>query len=239
MPEDALAGLLAGTAPGTPVHIHVAEQPREVEECLAASGQRSIAWLLDHAAVDRFWCLVHATHADGDEVAAMARSGAVVGLCPTTEADLGDGVFAASAFQAEGGAFGVGSDSQVAASPLDELRLLEWGQRLVGGRRAVLVGGADRSTGRTLLTTAASAGAQACGIEAGAIAIGQRADVTVLAGHRSGDAAIDTAVFAPRGNPVRHVVSRGECVVRDGVHRLGKVAAERFERTMARLGDAA
>ena len=234
VPAAALSGLLAAAGSG-PVHIHVAEQRREVEECLAATGQRPVAWLLDHAAVDARWCLVHATHVDAAEVAGMARSAAVAGLCPTTEADLGDGVFPAGAYQAAGGAFGVGSDSQVSASMLEELRLLEWGQRLVGGQRTVLAGGPGRSTGRTLIETAARAGAQASGIEAGAIEVGMRADVVVLGGDAQGDAALDQAVFAARGNPVRHVVSMGECVVRDGQHRLATVAAERFARVMARL----
>lgn len=237
VPPDALAGMLRGLASDMPVHIHVAEQRLEVEDCLAATGQRPVAWLLDHAAVDARWCLIHATHVDAGEVAAMARSGAVVGLCPTTEADLGDGVFPAAAFQAAGGQFGVGSDSQVSASALDELRLLEWGQRLVGHRRTVLAGGPGRSTARTLLHQAARAGAQACGIASGAIAVGMRADVAVLGGEATRDAALDTAMFAARGNPVRHVISHGECVVRDGVHGLARVSAERFARTMARLRD--
>jgi len=237
VPPAALAGLL-DQAPAGPVHIHVAEQRLEVAECLAATGQRPVEWLLDHATVDARWCLVHATHVEDAEVAAMARAGAVVGLCPTTEADLGDGVFPAAAFQTAGGVFGVGSDSQVSASVLDELRLLEWGQRLVSGRRTVLAGGPGRSTGRTLLTEAARAGARACGIETGAIDVGMRADIVVLAGGRTGDFALDAAMFAARGNPVRHVVSRGECVVRDGAHRMGAVVAERFARVMARLEQA-
>ena len=237
VPPGSLAALLAAVPEG-PVHIHIAEQMKEVTECQAWSGQRPVAWLLDHAAVDARWCLVHATHADASEVAGMAASGAVAGLCPTTEADLGDGVFQAASFQAAGGAFGVGSDSQVSASALEELRLLEWGQRLVSGRRTVLAGGAERSTARTLVEAAARAGAAACGIEAGVIDIGQRADVTVLEASHPGDAALDGAVFAPRRNPVRHVVSRGDCVIRDGLHRLGPTMAEQFGKAMARLRDA-
>ena len=237
VPADALAAAL-DAAPDGPVHIHVAEQRREVEECVAIRGQRPVAWLLDHHPVDSRWCLVHATHADEAEVAAMARSGAVAGLCPTTEADLGDGIFPAAAYAAAGGRFGVGSDSQVAASFADELRLLEWGQRLVTNRRAVLAGGPGRSTGRALVEAAATAGAQACGIGAGQIEVGMRADITVLDPARPGDAAVDTAVFAPR-RPVRHVVVRGDCVVRDGQHRLGTVAAEAFRRVVDRLADVA
>ena len=236
VPPDALRAALEA-APQGPVHIHVAEQRREVEECLAARGQRPVAWLLDHAAVDARWCLVHATHADDAEVARMAASGAVVGLCPTTEADLGDGIFPAEAYVTAGGRFGVGSDSQVASGWADELRLLEWGQRLVTNRRTVLAGGPGRSTGRSLIEAAAVAGAQACGIVAGQIEVGMRADITVLAPVRPGDAALDTAVFAPR-HAVRHVVVRGDCVVRDGKHRLAEVAAEAFRRVVDRLAEA-
>lgn len=241
VPAAALHGMLAGVGATGPVHIHVAEQEREVAECLAATGKRPVRWLLDHAEVGPRWCLVHATHADAGEVAGMARSGAVVGLCPATEADLGDGVFPAADLQRAGGGFGVGSDSQVAASPLEELRLLEWGQRLVRRERTVLAGGPDRSNGRTLWEGAARAGAQACGVAGGALAVGQRADVTVLgaAGVAEDvrlDGVLDQAVFAPRGGAVRHVVVRGECVVRDGRHGLQDGAAERFARVMARLG---
>ena len=236
VPPDALAALLQIAREG-PMHIHMAEQAREVEDCIAHTGQRPIAWLLDHAEVDARWCLVHATHADPAEVAAMARSGTVVGLCPATEADLGDGVFPAAAFQAAGGQFGVGSDSQVSASVLDEFRLLEWGQRLATGRRTVLAGRPGWSNARTLIETAARAGALACGIEAGAIAVGMRADVVVLDSMHERDAALDASVFAPRGIPVRHVVAGGECVVRDGTHRLQAIACDRFRRALARLAN--
>jgi formimidoylglutamate deiminase len=234
---DALRAVLAA-APTGPVHIHVAEQRLEVEECLARHGQRPVAWLLEHAGVDGRWCLVHATHVDAEEVAGMAARGLTVGLCPTTEADLGDGIFPAEALLAAGGRWGVGSDSQVSASPFEELRLLEWGQRLVSGRRTVLAGGAERSNGRALLDAALAGGVAACGIEAGQIEVGMRADITVLAAGLPGDLVLDGAVFAPRSNPVRHVVVGGECVVRDGRHRLEAIAAEGFARVMRRLLDA-
>ncbi len=249
VPPGPLAEVLAA-APTGPVHIHVAEQMAEVEQCLAHTGQRPVAWLLDHAAVDARWCLVHATHVDGAEVAAMARAGLTVGLCPTTEADLGDGIFPAAAFQQAGGRFGVGSDSQVSASPFEELKMLEWGQRLVSQRRTVLAGGPGRSTGRSLLEAAWAGGAAASGLGGAGIAVGQPADIVVLGatapkpgsgthgGHFWGDDALDGAVFAARRNPVRHVVARGECVVRDGMHRLQGIAAEQFGRTLARLADA-
>ena len=120
-----------------PVHIHVAEQQREVDACLAWSGARPVAWLLDHAPVDERWCLVHATHMDREEVMGAARTGAVAGLCPTTEANLGDGLFELGAWMEEGGSLGVGSDSHVSVSPVEELRWLEYGQRLRTGARNV------------------------------------------------------------------------------------------------------
>ena len=237
VPPPALKALLAANPTG-PIHIHIAEQPREVEECLAATRQRPIAWLLGHAPVDKRWTLIHATHADWDEVTALARTGATAGLCPTTEADLGDGIFQAGPFQQHGGRYGVGSDSQAAASPFEELRLLEYTQRLASGVRTVLANGPGRSTGETLWTTAAESGATACAIDAGRIEIGARADITVLAPGPTPGSALDAALFAPRANPVRHVVVRGECVVRHGAHRLGNVAAERFRTVVARLAAA-
>jgi formimidoylglutamate deiminase len=237
---DALHAVLAA-APAGPVHIHVAEQTLEVEECVARYGQRPVAWLLDHMDVDTRWCLVHATHVDADEVARIAACGATVGLCPTTEADLGDGIFPAEALMAAGGRFGVGSDSQVSASPLEELRLLEWGQRLLTGRRTVLAGDGERSNGRALLDAAYAGGAAACGIETGQIEVGMRADIAVLApdlqAMMTGDLVLDAAIFAARSNPVRHVVVGGECVVRDGRHRLEAIAASAFETVARRLRD--
>ena len=239
VPPDALAALVAA-APAGPIHIHVAEQPQEVADCLRHTGQRPVRWLLDHAPVDARWCLIHATHADADELAALAASGAVAGLCPTTEANLGDGVFPACAYQSAGGRFGIGSDSQVCVSPWEELRLLEYGQRLTLGRRTVLAGGPGRSTGRTLVETAARHGAQACGFAGGSIAPGMRCDIAVLdiahprlAG-REGDALLDAAVFAGPA-PVRHVIAGGRCVVRDGVHPLQETALRGFTDVMRRL----
>ncbi len=240
VPPDVLTGLIAA-APTGPVHIHVAEQPLEVEQCLAHTGQRPVRWLLDHAPVDARWCLIHATHTDAGEVAAMAASGAVVGLCPTTEANLGDGVFAAAAFQHAGGRFGVGSDSQVSISPWDELRLLEYGQRLILSRRTVLAGGPGRSTGRALIEAAARNGAAACGYGGGNIAPGARCDIVVLdTGHpmlagREGDAVLDTLVLAGHPDLVRHVIASGRCVVRDGAHPLQSSAARRFAAVMRGL----
>ncbi|TBW41043.1 formimidoylglutamate deiminase [Siculibacillus lacustris] len=220
--EGELAALTAAYPDG-PVHIHIAEQTREVEDCLAATGARPIDRLFDVAGVDGRWCLVHATHVTPGEIARMAGSGAVVGLCPITEADLGDGIFPATDFAAAGGRFGVGSDSNVLISLPQELRLLEQSQRLRDRARNRLADGA-RSTGRILFDTAAAGGARALGLETGRLAIGARADVVVLdADHpalagRHDDAALDSWIFAAASNPVRDVWVAGRQVVADGRH---------------------
>src|SRR5690606_4143198 len=145
------------------VHIHVSEQRREVEACLAWSRRRPVEWLLEHAPVDARWCLIHATHTTEDEVRGMAASGAIVGLCPSTEGNLGDGLFALADHLGAGGQFALGTDSHVSISPVEELRWLEYGQRLASGARNVAAGHPYPSTGRTLFEGAVRAGAQALG----------------------------------------------------------------------------
>lgn len=166
---------LQGLLPHGPLHIHVAEQAKEVADCLAWSGERPVAWLLDHAPVDARWCLVHATHVDDAEVAALAASGAVAGLCPMTEANLGDGLFPAERFVATGGRFGVGADSHVLIDAAEELRLLEYGQRLLHRRRNVLA--AD-----DLYRGALAGGGQALGAEPLELAAGRPATLISLDG---------------------------------------------------------
>jgi len=149
--------------PAGPVHIHIAEQTREVEDCLAWSGQRPVEWLLAHAPVDRRWCLVHATHVDAAETRALAASAAAAGLCPITEANLGDGLFPAENFLAAGGQVGIGSDSNVLIDATEELRLLEYGQRLTQRRRNVLAGPAGEPTAERLYHAALAGGGRALG----------------------------------------------------------------------------
>jgi len=223
-----------------PIHIHIAEQTREVADCLAWSGKRPVAWLLDALPIGPRWCLVHATHIDEAETRALAATGAVAGLCPTTEANLGDGIFPLEAYLAAGGAFGIGSDSQVSISPVEELRWLEYGQRLTTRRRTIAAppGG---STGARLYHASAEAGARALARKAGAIAPGMRADIVVLdATHpllagKTNDAILDAYLFAGNANLVRDVMVAGHWPVRDG-HVPGEEAiAADFKRTMARL----
>jgi formimidoylglutamate deiminase len=243
VPPDALAEMLAGLDaidPTAPVHVHVAEQVREVEDCLAWSGSRPVEWLLDHAAVDGRWCLVHATHVTEREVHRLAACGAVAGLCPTTEANLGDGLFPLEAFQSAGGTWGIGSDSHVSVSPIEELRWLEYGRRLVTLRRnvAALPG---QSSGAALWSRALEGGAAACGRRIGALAPGNRADLVVLdADHpllhgRHGDRLVDALVFAGNASLVRHVLVGGRWRVRSGRHEAEAEAASAYRRVLDRL----
>lgn len=237
---DELAAIIP-LAGGGPVHVHAAEQVKEVEDCLVWSGQRPVQWLLQHAAVDRRWCLIHATHATDEEVAAFAKTGAVAGLCPITEASLGDGVFSAREFLAAGGAFGVGTDSNVLVGVADELRQLEYGQRLKHRERNVLSSGAGRSTGCTLFDHALAGGARALAQTPVGLTPGARADIVTLDGAhpslagRRGDAAIDGWIFAAGSAAIDCVWAGGEKVVEGGRHRLRRAARERFNASVRRL----
>lgn len=240
--KDLLAGLNR-IDPAAPIHIHAAEQTREVEDSLAFSGRRPVAWLLEHLPVDRRWCLVHATHLAGDETAGLARSGAVAGLCPTTEANLGDGVFPMADFRTHGGHFGIGGDSHVSRSPFEELRLLEYVQRLVLRRRNLNAGERSASVGTTLWLDAAAGGAQAVGRAMGGLAKGLRADLVVLdAGNadldgRLGGQIADAAIFAASGNPVRDVMVGGQWRIREGRHALEERAARDYRQAVSELLD--
>ena len=201
---------LVQAAPDGPLHIHAAEQVKEVQDCLAWSGQRPVAWLLDHAGVDARWCLIHATHLDEDEVRRLAGSGAVAGLCPVTESNLGDGVFPARAFADAGGRFGVGTDSNVLIDAAGELRTLEYTQRLALRSRNVLAGPINPSTGATLFKAAREGGAQALGVQGG-IAVGASADFLELdlgapaLASRDQDALLDGWLFAGRQREIKTV----------------------------------
>jgi formiminoglutamate deiminase len=205
-----------------PIHLHIAEQRAEVARCEAVLGARPVAWLLDHAPVDGRWCLVHATHVTDAEVDRLARSGATVGLCPITEADLGDGIFPAARFVAAGGVYGIGSDSNVLIDVAGELRLLEYGQRLASERRNVLLGAAG-SVGRGLWDAAQAGGGRALGEAADGIAVGAPANLIALGDDLvfegcEGDARLDAWIFAARRPAIDRVWRRGRLVVEDGVH---------------------
>jgi formimidoylglutamate deiminase len=243
---DELARVVAAAPAGAPIHIHAAEQQREVADCVAWSGRRPVEWLLEHAGVDARWCVIHATHLVPRETAGLAASGAVAGLAPTTEADLGDGTFAGRAYLDANGAFGIGSDSNTCIDPFVELRQLEWSQRLARCERNVLA--PDESSavpiGQWLYAAAAGHGARALGRPTGAIAVGARADLVVLneldpglAGQPVEDV-LDAAIFGPARRPVRDVMVGGRWVVRDGRHRDEEAILARYSATLARLQSA-
>ncbi len=227
-----------------PIHIHIAEQQKEVHDCIAWCGERPVEWLLRRALPDARWCLVHATHITEEEAVRMAACGAVAGLCPTTEANLGDGVFPAPGFLAAGGGFGIGSDSHISVSAVEELRWLEYGQRLTLRRRNVLSGGADApSVGAFLFKRALAGGAQALGRPIGRLAPGCRADLLVLddtqaslAG-KSGDVLLDAVVFAGNENAARDVMVGGRWVVREGHHADEAEVLRRYREVLAALLD--
>lgn len=234
---DELVELVARHGAG-PVHVHVAEQVAEVEDCLAATGRRPVDRLMDLVEVGANWCLVHATHVDAAEVARMAAARAVVGLCPITEADLGDGIFPAVDFVDRAGRLGVGSDSNVLISLPQELRLLEQSQRLRDRARNRMAS-PPKSTGRSLFDAARSGGAAALGLEGAGLAIGAPADLVALdADHpalvgRDGDALLDAWIFAAATNPVRDVWARGRRVVTGGRHVARAEVEAGWRRTLA------
>jgi formiminoglutamate deiminase len=238
-----LAALLPLAGTGT-IHIHIAEQQREVEECGAWSGRRPVEWLLENAPVDERWCLVHATHVTDGELSAIAKRRAVVGLCPLTEANLGDGTFAARAFLAQHGRIGVGSDSNVRIDAAGELELLEYGQRLAARGRNVLAGGAGESTGRALFEAALRGGTQALsadGDAAAGLAVGASFDVVSLAVQhpallaRREDALLDSWIFAAGRAGVDGVWRAGVQVVSGGRHRERDAIVTRYSRALRRL----
>lgn len=227
-----------------PVHIHIAEQAKEVDDCLAWSGARPVEWLAREVDLDARWCLVHATHMTGAEVSAVAASGATVALCPTTEANLGDGFFDTEGYFASAGAWGIGSDSHVSLDAREELRLLEYGRRLRLRRRALSATEAQPNVGAWLWLQAAAAAAPSGGAT-GRIEAGQRADFVVLDAEspqlagRGGDALLDSLVFVNAGAaPIREVWAGGKRIVADGHHAHEDQAARDYSDTLARMRDA-
>ncbi len=230
--------------PGAPVHLHIAEQTGEVEACLAATGARPVAWLFEHFDVDARWCLVHATHVDEAETAALAASGAVAGLCPTTEANLGDGLFPARPYLDANGWIGVGSDSHIAVDWRSELRLLEYGQRLMLRQRNVLASETRPQVAERLFEAVLAGGARASGRPIGALAPGRRADWLVLDGAhpsidgRKPDDWLAGAVFCEHGrSPIAEVHTGGRCVVRDGRHEDEAQAYAAYREAVSHLSD--
>lgn len=232
--------ICATLAPGKPLHMHLAEQTAEVDEVVAAYGQRPVDWLLDHQEVDARWCLIHATQMTEPETVRLARSGAVVGLCPITESSLGDGIFNAPSYVAAGGQFGIGSDSNLRISLSEELRTLEYSQRLRDRSRAVLATD-TASTGRALFDGAGRGGAQASGRRTGSIEVGHWADLVAIdAGAidlegREGDQLLDSYIFAGDDRLVTDVWSAGRHLVQAGRHVRRDPIGSRYRATMRSL----
>ncbi|WP_336287777.1 formimidoylglutamate deiminase [Bartonella sp. CB60] len=224
-----------------PIHIHIAEQKKEVDDCLVWSGQRPVEWLYDHVAVDHNWCLIHATHLTDQETDRIADSGAVVGLCLTTEANLGDGLFPAQRFLSRGGIWGIGSDSHITVSVTEDLRWFEYGQRLKDQRRNRLVLPKETNIGNVLYQSALRGGAQALGQSIGQIQPGYRADLLVLNNEdpfiatASEDMILNRWIFACSHNPISHVITGGRWVIKDGQHRDEEQLRQAFIQVMMQL----
>jgi formimidoylglutamate deiminase len=239
-PEE-MTAVLQGMRPGLPIHIHIAEQQKEVDDCIAWSGKRPIQFLYDGWNVDQRWCLVHATHADEAEVATMAKSGAVVGICHTTEANLGDGLFPAVAYTEQRGRFGIGSDSHVSTTAFEELRWLEYGQRLKHERRNRLHGGNQANIGTYLYEAALEGGALALGQKVGRIEAGAKADLLVLDSRHpllatvKADDILGRWIFAGASRMIRDVMVAGDWVIQDGRHPDEIEAGRAFAAAMRPL----
>lgn len=237
----ALKELVSAVPADAPIHIHAAEQTKEVDDCKAALGKRPVEWLLSNMRLDRRWCVVHATHMTDEETRALAASGAVAGLCPSTEGNLGDGVFRLSEYRAAAGRYGIGGDSHVSRDPAEELRTLEYFQRVSTRKRNIATSQSSRSVGTTLWLEAAAGGAQALGRRMGALAPGMRADLVVLDGEnieltgKSGDAITNALIFSGSKDLVRDVMVAGRWVVRRRRHAKARAAASAYRKSLKQL----
>ena len=241
VPPDAMRKVLDALPPSMPVHIHIAEQIGEVQDCLALRDARPVEWLLANANVDSRWTLVHATHLTPAETQAIARSGATVAICPTTEANLGDGLFPLREYLDAGGRWGIGSDSHISVSPVEELRWLEYGQRLNTRHRNIAVRADSPSVGETLMRDVVRSARNSTGHAIGSFVVDDYADAVVLDpdapalfGARPEDA-IDRWIFSGNRPMVRDVYVGGRRVVENGLHRQRVEVAQRYRAAMAEL----
>lgn len=225
-----------------PIHIHIAEQIKEVEDCMAFHGARPVEWLLANAPVNDRWCLVHATHMTDEETRGLAHSKAVAGICPTTEANLGDGIFNGAAYTRLGGIWGIGSDSNITTDVSEELRMYEYTQRLVRRQRNVLVGDEGGSVGAYLYAGAVRGGAAATGRAVDGLRAGQRADLVVLDDThpdlcgKDTDKVLDSLVFCRHGNhAIKDVMTGGRWIVQDGHHSLEQTSSVAFSSAVKQL----
>ncbi len=228
-------------SPDAPFHMHLAEQIQEVDEVVNAWGARPVDWLFDHADVDERWCLIHCTQMLAHETQKLASSGAVAGLCPITESNLGDGIFDGVNYLNASGRIAIGSDSNIRVSLSEELRTLDYSQRLRDHSRAAMASG-EHSTGRRLLEAVVSGGAQAAGRESGCIKAGYWADLLALDGDhvdllsRTGDSLLDSYIFAGDDRMVLEVWAAGRHQVTSGQHIHRESITERYKNVMIKLG---
>jgi len=224
-----------------PIHIHISEQQQEVADCLAHYGKRPVEWLLENAELDPQWCLIHATHINEQERQGIINSGAIAGICPTTEANLGDGIFPTTEFLQEQGTFAIGSDSHISVNPIEELRWLEYAQRLIKQQRAILADQQQLSVGQNLWQRAAEGGAQSTHSNTGTLALGKQADLLVLDAHKiqlfahSEQHLLDSMLFASQQNPVQDVMVNGQWVIKNGQHSLQASSANNFAHLLKKL----
>ncbi|MTI09071.1 formimidoylglutamate deiminase [Curvivirga aplysinae] len=227
--------------PNAPIHIHIAEQMKEVNDCISSKGKRPVELLYDQLSVDERWCLIHATHLTDQEVTQIAKSKAVAGICPTTEGNLGDGIYPMVDFLKQDGRYGVGSDSHVSRSPVEEIRLLEYGQRLIHQARAVCADENTASVGRKLWCESAQGGAQALALNSGELAVGKRADFLVLDDQKpdlyglEGDTILDAFLFNGNENLVCDTFVAGRQLIKNGQHESEEKITQNFLRTLKKL----
>ncbi|OUR63017.1 formimidoylglutamate deiminase [Colwellia sp. 39_35_sub15_T18] len=226
-----------------PIHIHISEQQQEVSDCLAHYGKRPVQWLLDNISLDKHWCLIHATHINEQEQQGIVKSQAIAGICPTTEANLGDGIFPTTEFLALKGTLAIGSDSHISVNPIEELRWLEYAQRLTKQQRAILASSDTASVGQNLWQKAALGGAQSTSSNTGSLAIGKQADLLVLDENQTrlyannSQHLLDSVIFASRENMIQDVMVNGHWVVRNGEHAQAQSSADNFTRLLTKLSN--
>jgi formimidoylglutamate deiminase len=242
--KDALASAIAHVRAldkQAPIHIHIAEQQKEVDDCLAHYGKRPVQWLLDNIALDQHWCLIHATHLDEQERKGIIATQAIAGICPTTEANLGDGIFPTTEFLAEQGTIAIGSDSHISVNPIEELRWLEYAQRLIRQQRAILASKEQASVGQNLWQQAAVGGAQSTNSNTGCLAIGKQADLLVLDSEQTKLFAntqqhlLDSVIFASQQNIVNDVMVNGAWVIKNKQHKDQQQTGDNFAKLLLRL----
>ena len=224
-----------------PIHIHISEQQKEVDDCLAHYGVRPVQWLLDNVELDKHWCLIHATHLDEQERKGIVASRAIAGICPTTEANLGDGIFPTTEFLAENGTIAIGSDSHISVNPIEELRWLEYAQRLIRQQRAILATPEQASVGQNLWQQAAIGGAQSTNSNTGSLAIGKQADLLVLDEDKTklfaneNQHLLDSVIFASQQNPVKDVMVNGHWVIKAQQHAEQELSSNNFAELLIKL----